>query len=99
MKVAENSIQGRQEEMIGYREKDGFHIILEGNESMDLIILISEGLKEIRKWELQEPLKSECVNTAQTLYDKFSVMFVGDNYNPSSEKRRIVARFIKSLKK
>lgn len=84
--------------MIGYRSKEGFHIVLEGNEGMDLIVQLSEGLKMIRTWKLAEPLKSECINVAQTLYDKFAVIFVGDNYNPSSEDRQIVARFDKPLK-
>lgn len=84
--------------MKGYRSKDGFHIVLEGNEGMDLVVQLSEGLKMIRTWKLTEPLKSECIDTAQTLYDKFAVMFVGDNYNSSSEDKQIIARFDKPLK-
>lgn len=84
--------------MIGYRQKDGFHIILEGNEAMNLIVLVSEGIKQIRNWKLDEALKSDCIRDAEVLKDKFGVMFVGDNYNPSSTKRRIVARFTEPLK-
>lgn len=84
--------------MIGYKEKEGFHIVLEGNESMNLMVVLSEGVKAVRKWKLDEPLKTQCINDAQILDDKFSVIFVGNNYHPSSKKRPIIARFTEPLK-
>ena len=84
--------------MIGYREGQKFHLILEGNEGIDLVMMVSEGKRLIDKWKLEEPLKSRCVEESQVLLDKLGVMFVGDNYNPSSKNRRIIARFKKPLK-
>ena len=66
--------------MKGYRDKDGFHIVLEDKEGEDLIVLVSEGVKAVEKWDLKEPLKTECTKAARVMYDKFGVIFVGDNY-------------------
>jgi hypothetical protein len=84
--------------MIGWRSKEGFHIILEGQEGVILAVLLGEGVKSVKKWKLSDKkLKQECIAEALTFYDKISVMFISDNYNPSSEKRKITARFNKPL--
>ena len=67
--------------MKGYRDKDGFHIVLTDIEAMDLIILVSEGVKAIKQWDLSDKqIKEECVASAKSFNFKLGVIFVGDSY-------------------
>ena len=78
--------------MKGWREKEGFHIILEGNESLDLIVIIGEGVKAIEKWGLEDlRLQGECIKDAKALQRKFAIIFVSDNYSGSSKEKPIHA--------
>lgn len=84
-------------DMIGYKDKDGFHIVLEKNEGQDLIVLVSEGVKAIRAWATEsigEKLKAECVEAAEMFNDKLGIIFVADNYRKdgATKENPVVAR-------
>ena len=82
--------------MIGYRDKDGFHIVLENKEAMDLIVVVSEGVNSIRDtWhsrfdgtKMPKKLYKECVDAAKTLNDKFSIIFVAERAIQGKELAR-----------
>jgi len=83
--------------MKGYRDEDGFHIVLEDTEGQDLIVLVSEGMRAIKNWKLKEPLKTKCTKSAEVMFDKFSVIFVGDNYCEATKDNPIIIRITEPL--
>ncbi len=76
--------------MIGYREKDGWHIIFENNKEIeDLIWLVSRGRKAIENWHLShfERLmgltlsgKKACVEAAWIFNDKLGIIFNANHH-------------------
>jgi len=68
--------------MKGYRDKDGFHIVLTELEAQSLGVMMSEGLKRIKKeWiDLDKTLYQKCVKDGENMVWKLDVIFIGDNY-------------------
>lgn len=86
--------------MIGYRDKDGFHIVLEDDEGLTLIPLIGEGVRAVREWNpkvVGETLHAEAVAEAEDFQRKLGTIFVADNYREgrSSPENPIIARTIR----
>ena len=67
--------------MKGYRDKDGFHIVLTDTEAMNLITMVDEGFNSIKQRDISnKQLKKECIASAELLSRNLHVIFIADNY-------------------
>lgn len=83
--------------MKGYRDKDGFHIVLEGAiESQNLIFMIGEAWRVWQKRAKESTDKEikEAFNEATSFREKLSIIFIADNYRQggATKKNPVVAR-------
>jgi len=75
--------------MIGYRDKDGFHVILEHSEVEDLITIVGKGIKAIENLHLSKcerlmgltaSMRKASLKDAKIFNDKLGIIFRTDHY-------------------
>ena len=84
--------------MKGYRDQDGFHIVLEGNlEGTQLVIMVCDGWrvwKDLVDMNPKDKVMQAAFKEANSFREKISEIFIADNYREggATKENPVVAR-------